>query len=236
MPHNYHRLVWQTLAAMALGLVAIGAFVYTVDPYQQYHKHNRYCGDQRLEIGGVARHHDYNAFITGSSMAMNHFPEQADSLWGWRTRNFSIMGATDDDYATMLPFILSRGKTRNVILALDYFSFARQRGAVNPYLYDDNRLNDYEYLWNYTSLNKAIDFLRHGGLPEKNLYHFANEENPTHSRQSLRTEFLAQCGPQTNKAEFFDMPQMAQRFDESILKIVRDNPDVTWYILNSATL
>lgn len=171
---NYKHIVIRTVIAIAAVLIAIGAFVAYVDPYQHYHYNPTYCGNQRSEIGGVAQHHDYDAVITGSSMAMNHYPAQADSLWGWTTKNFSIMGATDDDYATILPFVLNREKAKNIIIGVDFFSFARRRGAVPAYLYDDNVLNDYHYLWNYTSLKAAIDFAVKGGVQETNLYHFSS--------------------------------------------------------------
>ena len=96
---HYKRGFIQIIVAIVVLLVAIGAFVAIVDPYQQYRQHEKYLGNQRLEIAGVARHHDYNAVITGSSMAMNHYPSQVDSLWDWKSKNFSIMGATDDDYS-----------------------------------------------------------------------------------------------------------------------------------------
>lgn len=79
---HYKRGFIQIIVAIVVLLVAIGAFVAIVDPYQQYRQHEKYLGNQRLEIAGVARHHDYNAVITGSSMAMNHYPSQVDSLWG----------------------------------------------------------------------------------------------------------------------------------------------------------
>lgn len=214
-----------TLIAIVVLLGSIGAFVAYVDPYQQYSRHDTYLGNQRLEIAGIARNHDYDAFITGSSMAMNHYPEQADSLWGWKTKNFSIMGATDDDYAVMLPYIIKQGKAKNVIWGIDFFSFARQRGAVNKYLYDDNLWNDYEYLWNYTSLNNAIKYLSNP-LLEKNLYHFNSPFGRDILQKSYREAF-----PKGYPEENFDYEVMKERFDQSVLPIVQSSNDsVQWKI------
>jgi hypothetical protein len=204
-------LVTLTVIIGLLGL--IGGFVAYVDPYQQYTAHDTYLGNQRLEIGGVAKHHSYDAFITGSSMAMNHYPEQADSLWGWHTKNFSIMGATDDDYAVMLPFIIRQGKTKHVIWDMDFFSFARQRGAVNNYLYDNNYWNDYEYLWNYTSLKNSIVYLCHPA-PEEGLYHF---HSPT-GRNCLLKDFQEHTAGYPE--EDFDYDLMVERFKASVLPTI----------------
>lgn len=223
---NYKRLIFQTVGAILLTLILIGCFVGIVDPYQQYRASDKFIGNQRLEIGGVARNHDYDAFITGSSMAMNHYPSLADSLWGWKTKNFSIMGATDDDYSVILPFIISRGKAQNIILALDYFSFARRRGAVNRYLYDDNVWNDYEYLWNYTSLKFTFQKLR-APLGAENLYHFSSPVG----RHELLRDYQSKLEAGGYEGENFDIEQMTTRFDESLYSVIKNSADdVTWYV------
>lgn len=222
---SYRVALIISLIAISILLLAIGIFVFTVDPYQQYRANPRYLDNQRLEIAGVARNHDYNAFITGSSMAMNHYPAQADSLWGWKTKNFSIMGATYEDYAVILPFIIDRGKTNNIIWGIDFFSFARERGAVNNYLYDDNILNDYEYLWNYTSLKNAIQFLR-SSVSDSTLYHF----NSPFGREVLNNSFSKTVDigyPEEN----FDLESMKLHFDSSVLNTIINAPDsINWFI------
>ncbi len=223
---GYKRIVLQTILSIVILILLIGGFVLYIDPYQQYTVKDQYLGNQRLEIGGIARNHDYNAFITGSSMAMNHYPELADSLWNWKTKNFSVMGATDDDYSVMLPFIISRKKARNIILGLDFFSFARQRGAINQYLYDDNRFNDYEYLLNYTSLKNTIQFIKNPQI-EKGLYHFNSPVGRTH----LISDFNKKVNSNGYNEETFDLPLMKQRFEDSILKTIINSPDsIHWFI------
>ncbi len=222
---SYRQPLLIIIACIVMMLAIIGGFVFAVDPYQQYRGHDTYLGNQRLEIAGVARNHDYDAVITGSSMAMNHYPEQADSLWGWKTKNFSIMGATDDDYAVILPFIINRGKVKNIIFGIDFFSFARQRGAVNKYLYDDNRWNDYEYLWNYTSLKNAISFLI-DSYPEQNLYHF----NSQSGRKNLLDSYEASYKTGYNEANF-TLDIMKERFDNSVYNVIRRAPDsIKWMV------
>ncbi len=224
---KFRQLFIQSIGITALLLIAIGGFVAIVDPYQQYHKaDNAYCGNQRREIAGVAHHHDYDAFFTGSSMSMNHYPEQIDSLWGWKAKNFSIMGATYEDYAVILPYVLSKGKAKNVILNIDPFSFARERVAVDKYLYDDNILNDYEYLYNYTSLKTAIDYLRHP-LPEKNLYHF----NSPFGRDILKKSYNSKKNTDGFEGENYDYDKLQDNFDNSLLNTIRESSDsIHWHI------
>lgn len=224
---DYKRIFIVTMVTTVLLLVALGAFVGIIDPYQQYHSRvDAYCGNQRSEIGGVARNHDYDAIITGSSMSMNHYPEQVDSLWGWKTKNFSIMGATFDDYEKILPFVISQGKVKNIILNIDVFSFARERGAVPEYLYDDNIWNDYEYLYNYTSLESAINYIRNP-LPEKDIYHFSSPAN----RNALKEKYRLLSSGDSYEGEVYDFSRLCERFDESLLKIFKENNgNIKWWV------
>lgn len=222
---HYKSILIRTLILTSLVLLGIGLFIFIVDPYQRYRPNDLYIGNQRLEIAGIAANHDYDAFISGSSMTMNHYPGQVDTLFGWETRNFSIMGATYDDYAIMLPYILSKGKTKNIILGIDFFSFARQRAAVPEYLYDDNVLNDYKYLWNYTSFKDAVAMTSGKGVKEKDLYHF----NSAFGRKELQNNFNGLI-KHSYEGEIFDLDSMKNKFDNSVFRIVKESPQINWYI------
>lgn len=228
--HNYRKILSFTLLFILAGLIAIAAIVIVIDPAQHYHSNKEYWGNQRMEIGGVAKNHDYDAAIFGSSMAMNHYPALADSLWGWNTKNFSIMGATDEDYSIIIPYILKQGKVKNVIWGIDFFSFARSRGAVPEYIYDDNILTDCRYLWNYSTLEAAFKLWGNGGVGEENLYHFNSDAN----REALLNDFNSHLKNGYNDpldgGELFDLEKMKYRFDNSVYKIIKNNRNITYYI------
>lgn len=226
MTLNHKHIFYITLGIIAGLLLALGGFVAWMDPYQQFGAHpDRYCGNQREEIAGIAMHHDYNAIVTGSSMAMNHYPQQIDSLFGWKTKNFSMMGATFDDYNVMLPHVLNVGKAKNIILGIDFFSFARQRCAISPYLYDTNIWNNYEYLFNYTALETAINVAKGNFSKEENLYHFNSEV----SYQALKKNYTDHKNGY--EGENFDFNLMKSKFDNTLNQIVKNSPqNVTWHI------
>ncbi len=224
---NYRRLYIQAIIAIIVLLIALGTFIAIVDPYQQYHaRTDKYSGEQRYEISGIARNHDYDAILTGSSMSMNHYPAQVDSLFEWNTKNFSIMGATYDDYGIILPYIISKGKVKNIIINIDVFSFARERGAVPKYLYDDNVWNDYEYLYNYSSLKNAVRYLRNP-IKGKDLYHF----NSPVGKIYLIEDFKRLKLKDSYEGEIYNFDMMKERFDSSILKNIQDSSTrIIWYV------
>lgn len=224
---NYKSLFYGTFGSLLAVLLLMGGLVVWIDPYQRYRASEKYIGNQRLEIAGVAHTHDYNTFFTGSSMAMNHSPEQVDSLFeGWHTKNFSIMGATYDDYQDMMPYILGQGKVKHIINDLDFFSFARNRRTVDAYLYNDNLWDDYEYLYNFTTF-KNCWVKCFSPVGEKGLYHFKSPNNP----EVLKAAYEKTKNGKAFEGEYFDYASMKDKFDRYYLPLVQDEgKDVEWYI------
>ncbi len=224
---DYKKYLFNLIGLIVAILVAIALFVYTLDPFQQFRGSDKFIGNQRLEIGGVARHHDYDAIVTGSSMAMNHYPSHIDSLFGWRSMNFSIMGATFDDYDIMLRHVISAGKVKHIILGLDFFSFARARSSINPYLYNDRYSDLYKYIYNYTTLENCINKIK-APLEKDNLYHF----NSPLKGESLWDDYEeAVNSGKIYKNENFDYELMKKLFDETILNIVeQSDKSIDWKI------
>lgn len=206
----FRKLFFQTLGVIIIIVLSIAAFVWYVDPYQHYRADDVYIGNQRLEIPGVARHHDYDAIILGSSMCMNHYPRQIDSVFDRHTYNFTFMGANYHDYSVALPLIFAQHKAHLVIWGFDIFSFARDGNLVEAYLYDENEWNDISYLLNYTSVKNCINKLI-CPLPADNLYHFnspANKEALATAYTKARKEYFSD--------EEYDYDKMCKLFDNSV--------------------
>lgn len=223
------RTLLITITIVIMCLATIAVFVIVVDPHQHFHKNATYSGNQRYEIGGIAKYHDYDAFVTGSSMAMNHYPAQIDSLMGWKTKNFTLMGAGYDDYAIILPYILSQGKTQNVIWGIDFFSLAFPRGAVPYYMYDNNLLTDCKYLWNYSILKQAIQKIQTGGTSDSILYHFSSPV----SRKELQNSFRQKTENRIidiSHSEDYNLDTMRRNFDEIVVPIIRSHSNIHWHI------
>lgn len=220
---NFKRYFYITLGCIVLSLLVIVGAVVIVDPYQQYRKSDVFIINQRLENPGVAKHHDYDAVIVGSSMAMNHYPSQVDSLFGWNTINLTTMGGTDYDYSLLFPYIAKQGKVKHMIWGMDFFSFTLPTTIFlsQPYLYDDIWRNDYPYWLNYTSFIKFIKKTRNRGtiVPRDEIYHF---ESPSGK------EYLFKYYERDNNEKYFakdDFTRMKQRFDvmeQTIMPLLSD--------------
>lgn len=155
------------LAGLGLLLALTAAIVILVDPYFHYHKPFPFFSyrlyQERYINDGISRHFDFDALITGTSMAQNFKPSQVDALFGTNCVKETFSGAGYQEISENLDRALSRNKElKTVIWALDYNGFFREYDWVQyedypTYLYDENPFNDVSYLF-----NKAI--LYHGVL------------------------------------------------------------------------
>lgn len=207
---NFKRFFYLIFGAIFVVLFVIVGMVVVVDPYQQYRLSEKYIDNQRLENPGMAKHHDYNAVIVGSSMAMNHYPSQVDSLFGWNTINLTTMGGLDVDYSLLFPHIAESGKMKNMVWCLDYFCFTLPKVSLaEPYLYDDKWWNDYPYWLNYTSCKNAINKLIHNKtICRDSIYHFNSPSGKKYLLKYYKRD--------NNDAYWgrYDFTRMKERFDD----------------------
>ena len=225
---NFKRYFYITLLGIVILLLVIVGIVVFVDPYQQYRKSDIFIINQRLENPGVAKHHDYDAVIVGSSMAMNHYPCQIDTLFGWNTINLTTMGGTDDDYKQLLPYVAQQGKMQHIIWCIDYFSFFRPTTThlSEHYLYDDKWWNDYPYWLNYTSLKNVVNKINSKQrIHRDSIYHFNSPSGKEH---------LLKYYKRNNNEKYlgkFDFTKMEKRFKgmEKVVMSLLEDIDVYIY-------
>lgn len=232
-------------------IVTLGAFLFLialcviiVDPYFHYHKPLSFLSyrlyEERYTNDGISRHFDFDAIITGTSMAQNFKPSEMDALFGTRSVKETFAGAGYKELSENLENALRRNKNlKTVIWAVDYNGFLResdwQQYADYPtYLYDNNPFNDVSYLF-----NKSI--LYHGVLPNitmtltdtpsTTMDEYSSWERETgldiimqsYDRENVNTDVPTNFGEEERK--------MAETtINENIISIVNRYPDTTFYI------
>ena len=223
---NYKKLVIQSLVIIAIILITIASFVIYIDPYQQYGYKKGYIKKTRLENPGIAKWHDYNAVITGSSMSMSHYPSQVDSIFGWNTIKVPVEGCVVHDLEILLPFIIKQGKVKNIILDFNYFTFALPPIKLELYLYDDCILNDFEYWFNLTTLkNCKIKIFNNKDISMDSLYHFKDK----YGREKV-TKIYRNSTDKYFKSYNYDFEKMIQLFYNKIFPLFKKNDKINFYI------
>ena len=147
---------------VALGLIAAGAAVITVDPFFHYHaplKSFPYVVDDQVDMNpGLAAHMDYDSVLLGSSMTVAFDTDWFMEDMGLKTQKLSYNGAYPKDQAIILDKIFkAKGDSvKRVFLGIDELNYSsdteQTKFEPTDYIYDDNVINDVKYIWNKTVL------------------------------------------------------------------------------------
>lgn len=232
------------ILGLLLLLVLIVAVVVFVDPYFHYHKPFDFMSyrlyEERYINDGIGRHFDYDAIITGTSMAQNFKPSEMDALFGTRTVKMPFSGAGYAELSENLDRALARnGNVKMVLWAVDYNGLLRsydwqQYENYPTYLYDNNPFNDVSYV-----LNKSI--LYHGvmpsvlmsltGQPRTTMDEYSSWVNETglehilysYNRDEIKRDADAEFSEEDRKT-------VELTISHNIINLVEKYPDVEFYL------
>lgn len=152
---------WLTGFSIFAGIFLGGVMFLTwyVDPFFHYHapRPSLYyeLNNERYDNDGIMRHFNYNAVVTGSSMCENFHTSIVDQMYGVQSVKVPFYGGTFYEISRNLRrgyenhniALVIWGLDQNKILADPEWT-REDLGDYPGYLYDDNPLNDIQYLMN----------------------------------------------------------------------------------------
>ena len=240
----YKAAVIRTFLILLIGLLALGTLTYAFDPLQQYRQatlYKPYFDEQRYLVPGIARTFDYDTVIVGTSVADNFILSHVNATLGARSAKLTMGGASAHEQHLVLGTALRTGKLKQVVMALDIAAYrgkpARLRygpDTLPVYLYDDNRLNDFKYLWNLELLYKWSTRLflsnafgiRSSKLDKDKAFYWAG-------REPLGREHVRKYFRKLNSAfrpEQYTLDELKRSFEINLLSHVSQHPDVRFHI------
>lgn len=146
------------IVILMLSVIVIGVVYY--DPFFHYHSPNDkfyyYLNNERSQNDGIIKHFDYDAIITGTSMAENFKVSETNKLFGVNAIKVCFAGGTYKEINDNLEKAFKyNSKIRVVIRGLDSGYLLDDKNKVRNdlgeypvYLYDDNIWNDVYYWFN----------------------------------------------------------------------------------------
>lgn len=171
-------IVTTLVTVMVLAFV-VAVTVY-VDPFFHYHKplegyayplnNVRVPGSGDREFGvreqndGIVRHFEYDSIICGTSMTENFKASQADELFDADFIKVPLSGASYRETHDILQWAYGADKNvRYVIRSIDYSMLFDYYDGHNDqlYMYDNNPLNDQQYVLNKYVLYRVISVLQY---------------------------------------------------------------------------
>lgn len=155
-----------TLGIILFVLVITALPMIIIDPY--FHFHGPIQGisyrlySERYMNDGIVKHFDYDAIIAGSSMNQNFKTSSMDTLFETSSIKVPFSGAGFQEIVRLLDKALSENNDiKYVLWGIDYNGLNREydwQGYDDypEYLYDEDPLNDFAYIWNKTILHEAL--------------------------------------------------------------------------------
>lgn len=221
-------------------MVGDGSLNAIIDPYFHYHKplaglaYKIY--NERYQNDGIVKHFDYDAIITGTSMVENFKTSQMDVLFGTNAIKVPYAGAGYKEIRENLErAIKANHQLKMVVWGLDYYFFYgrfdwSQYDSYPTYLYDEDLLNDVNYIFNIDVLGRTCrDVIVHT-LRGQNTTTF-DEYNNWNGLFTFGKDTVLKKTKRPSKQENKEYAKLnPENIEKNVLELVRNNPDIEFYL------
>ncbi len=237
---------WFISCMMALlGAIALILLIFWIfDPYFHFHKPFSFVSyrlyDERYINDGISRHFDYDAMITGTSMAQNFKTSEADSLFGVRFVKETFSGAGYRELSENLERALRRNKElKTIIWTMDANAILRDKDYTEydgypTYLYDDNPWNDVSYvfnknIWYHGVLNNLLMTLTR--QPSTTFDDYSSWEKETGYEYVVAGyDRWEEKAPEASPLSAEDTEMVIGNIQQNVVELVKKYPETTFYI------
>ena len=232
------------IAALVGSVVLIFVLCFVFDPYFHFHKPFSFVSyrlyDERYTNDGISRHFDYNAIVTGTSMAQNFKTSEMDSIFGTQSVKETFSGAGYQELSQNLERALKRNADlKTVIWTIDYNGLIRDKDWTQyegypTYLYDDDPWNDTEYVYNksifyhgvLTNIVKTV--LRQPSTSMDEYSAWNKETGLQHIMQSY--DRWEEKAPMEQGMSAEEREMVIENIKENIVDLVDQYPYTTFYL------
>lgn len=235
------------LSCMLFVLVAIGTFMVVVDPCFHYHKPIeglRYSlQNERYQNDGIVKNFEYDAIITGSSMTECFRTSQMDEIFGVHSIKVPYSGGSYKEVNNILTVATEHNSDiQMVVRCLDTMRFFDDKDYLDytgypTYLYDENVLNDVNYIFNKELLLMAVQnmlgFNRDGAI-ELSFDEYMNwDADHTYGLNAVLSHYNWQA---------FEMPQkqnqmtekeyecLKANIEQNVIELAKQHPEIDFYL------
>ncbi len=237
---------WTLICLLTAGLILALAAAATavIDPLFHFHAPlegmSYAITDERYQNDGVVRHFDYDAIVTGTSMTENFKTSEFNELFGVNAVKVSYSGATFRELRENLERAFeTHPDIKCVLFSLDKFCLMADRDDLMykgypAYLYDDDPVNDVNYLLNkdilLDHLTETLAYTAYG-LETTDFDEYANwTKYYDFGKEAVLSLYER---PEAEETETFG-PEDRQRLEENlegnILSLTRAHPDTEFYL------
>ena len=239
------KYVFITLTSTSIILILLAIFIVIIDPYFHYHKPlsniTYTLNNQRYQNDGIAKHFDYDAIITGTSMTENFKTSEADKLFNVKSVKLPFEGATFKEINNILNKALTNNQNIKIIIrCLDLYKFNIDKDKMQydddlypTYLYDDNVFNDIKYILNkeiiiesFKSLIKTINNETSTSFDDYSIWY----NIVTFSKETVDSQYNRSVSSDKQNIKEEDYERIHNNIKQNVIDLASKNPNVTFYL------
>lgn len=136
---------------------------FIIDPIQFYRKTKifkpNFVSRASVQIPGLLKHYDYDTVVVGSSLTKNYQINDFKKYFGYNTINASIDGLSAEGQKAVFDLVVKSKKAKRVFWLINTSVLSSERRFMKAsfpnYLYDNNPLNDLQYLVSKETLQSS---------------------------------------------------------------------------------
>lgn len=225
-------------------LLIEGSTVFIVDPFFHYHAPSKWIkytiDNERYQNNGILRYFDYDAIITGTSHTENFKTTEFNNLFNCNSVKVSLSGAQAKELGNQIKNAIKYNyKLKSVVYGITYEDILLDKDFTEyttfpTYLYDDNILNDYKYIFNVSALKSAFQNIIYTVKKHKNST-FDEYTNWNSLFTYSKEEVLRRYNRIKDKEDIEKLPQdeeitVNENLKQNFIDVINLNKNITYYI------
>lgn len=202
---NSKKMVIVTFSLLLSALVVMGTINFAVDPLFQYHKPwfglKPYIVSESYQNPGIAKNFDFDNAVVGNSLTANFIVSDLNDALGGKTVKLTGDGTYVVHWVHMFELLANRtDQPEKILIDLDPHIFTipseepKSESHLPFYLYDNNYLNDVEYLFNFTLTKnytyRSVESNIKSNLPDYNLVYMWGGEGDSGKELALKNYYI----------------------------------------------
>ena len=235
---NLKKKLLVLAAIILLPLIIVGTLIAVVDPFFVYHaplENAYYIVDNQLEQNpGMAKHFEYDSVMLGSSMTTNFDTARFDERLGCEMLKLSYNAAYPHDIDKIMKIVTREKDTlKYAFLCVDITNYMYEPGTLSyPYpehLYDNNILNDLEYL---LSKDVLLDYVHEAYRQKSEIK--VNEiywhwQYMNYSKEQVLGNYNVP-GQTYISSKRYTLENMQENLETYIIPYIEATPDTKWIV------
>lgn len=225
-------------------LLFAGSLVLIIDPFFHYRAPQSFwkytLKEERYQNNGILKYFNYDSIITGTSHTENFKTSEFDSLFNCNSVKVSLSGAQFKELANQTRWAINNKKNLKYILyGITYEDILLDKNFSEykdfpTYLYDDNILNDYKYIFNVSALKCALKNLIYTINNYKNTsfdeYANWNSIFPFSKEETLKEYKRIESKLDAKNLTKEERKTIEENLKQNFIDIINLNKDIKYYI------